>query len=81
MKKGVTASNSFKKDSILDLPTQKLAKEFIPGDSNSRNLCKPTPGVLCTACDTVRAHSIDLFLDLLLWSSSLPAILIFPIKI
>ena len=42
MKKGITASDSFKKESIPHSHTQKLAKESIPGDSDSRNRCKPT---------------------------------------
>ena len=48
MKKGITASDSFKKESIPHSHTQKLAKESIPGDSDSRNRCKPIQILLVT---------------------------------
>ena len=48
MKKGITASDSFKKELIPHSHTQKLAKESIPGDSDSRNRCKPIVQLIST---------------------------------
>ena len=52
MKKGITASDSFKKESIPHSHTQKLAKESIPGDSDSRNRSKPNFKLLCLSMNS-----------------------------